>query len=144
MNSIEPVVPLPPGERERGTARRRALEFATVFAILLGALSAWALFRGRDPERAAAFAGLGLVIVGYALVHPAGMLVLRTGWLRLGTLLGRVNSTIILSVIYIVLVTPLGLFFRIFGRRSFKPAPERSYFVARTDARDRKHFEHPY
>jgi predicted membrane protein len=42
---------------------------------------------------------------------------IRTGWLYLGHLLGIINSTIILSVIYFVIITPISVLRKLFSTR---------------------------
>lgn len=139
---IEPDVPLPPPE-EKGTKRRRAFAFAATIAAVLVAFGAWKLHRG-SVRGAAGLGAASVLLVLYSVVHPAGALVLRSLWLRLGGLLGRINTVIILSVAYFVLLTPLSLLMRLFRRQSpFARDPKEPYFTPRTD-RDPKHFDHPY
>jgi hypothetical protein len=142
MSSIEPVVSLP-GPSEKSSERRRAFNFGAVIAVASCCLGAFSLYRGASA-RGYAFAGFGAAVLLYSIAHPAGALVLRRGWLLLGGLLGRINSVLILSVAYIVLLTPLSLLFRVVSRRSFKLPRDASYFTPRQEQRDAKHFEHPY
>lgn len=142
MSSIEPIVPLPEG-RDTGTDRKRALGFGAVIAAACSVLGMWSLHRGHET-RAYALMGAGGAVLLYSIVHPAGALVLRRGWLFIGGLLGRVNSVILLSVAYLFVLTPVSLLVRAFSRRSFKKPRDASYFTARTEQRDAKHFEHPY
>ena len=120
----------------------RALRFAGTLSLILGAAGAWKLHRGAQ-ETALLFLGIAGALLLYALVHPSGALVLRAGWMRAGELLGRVNSVILLSLVYFVLVTPIGVASRLFSRRPKGPAGG-SYFQRRQEQRDGKHFEHPY
>jgi hypothetical protein len=144
MSSIEPVVPLPSGGREVRTERTRAFRFGGTLALLLGTMGVWVLHRGYSTRPGhALLAGAGVILV-YSLVHPRGALLLRAGWLWFGSLLGRVNSAILLSVVYFLILTPLGVGRRLFGRRTFRRPHEGSYFIARGEDRDSKHFEHPY
>jgi hypothetical protein len=80
----------------------------------------------------------------YSIVHPAGALVLRRGWLLFGGLLGRINAVILLSLAYVFVLTPLSLLVRALSKRSFKKDRSQSYFTDRSAPRDPKHFEHPY
>jgi hypothetical protein len=141
MSLIEPIVAVAP-RRERGTARTRALRFARTLSVILGAAGGWKFHRGAD---ATGFVLLGVAgaLLFYALIHPSGALVLRKGWMRFGELLGRINSVLLLSLVYFVVVTPIGFASRLFSRRT-KAAPGGSYFHPRQEQRDAKHFEHPY
>ena len=142
MSSIEPVVPLP-GAGEKGSDRKRAFGFGAVVAIVCTGIGALGLYRG-SVLRGYSFIGIGAAVLLYSIVHPAGALVLRRGWLFLGGLLGRINSAIILSAAYVLILTPLSILVRVFGRKSFKPDRHASYFTTRDEQRDAKHFEHPY
>jgi hypothetical protein len=141
MSLIEPIVAVAP-RRERGSVRIRALRFAATLALILGTAGMWKLHRGVE-NTGFALLGVALALVLYALVHPSGALALRTAWMRLGALLGRVNSVLLLSLVYFVVVTPLGVASRLFSRRA-KGAAGGSYFKQRHEQRDAKHFEHPY
>lgn len=142
MSSIEPDVALPTGLARKGSERKRALSFGLVIFAVTGPLGAWQLHRGHGT-RGWIFIAVGAGVLSYSVVHPAGALVIRRFWLGIGGLLGRVNGVILLSVAYIVILTPLSFVARAFGRRSFKPAKD-AYFTVRTVQRDAKHFEHPY
>jgi hypothetical protein len=59
---------------------------------------------------------------------------LNRAWMKLGELMGRVVSPIVLGVIFFGLFTPVGIVMRLFGRdamsRTFEPAAP-SYWVER-------------
>jgi hypothetical protein len=149
MSLIDPIVSLSKGASEDGqpgTARRQAFKFGATLAVLLGGLGAWKILSGRSVHTGNTLVIVAAAIVAYSLVHPGGTLLLRKGWLRVGAVLGRVNSTLLLTVLYVAVITPLGLLLRAFGRRpTGTKAPQGgSYFVARAAERGPKHFEHPY
>lgn len=141
MSSIEPTVALKVA-REEGSVRRRALGFGATIAAVLGAAAAWKLHRG-SQDVGLGLLGVAALVLGYAIVHPRGALVLRSAWLRFGAFLGKINSAIILSALYFLVVTPIGLVMRVFGRRSFRADRRGPYSVPRKD-REPTHFEHPY
>ncbi|HEX3595928.1 MAG TPA: SxtJ family membrane protein [Polyangiaceae bacterium] len=141
MSLIEPAVGLAPPQRDEGSERRRALRFAGLFTALFVLSGAFKLHRGGSRPVAIGLIVSGVAFLGYALVHPAGALALRRRWMQLAEVLGRINSAILLGVLYLLVVTPLGLALRVFSRRTGKDEP---YFVSRHEQRDAKHFEHPY
>lgn len=140
MSSIEPTVTLKTSQ-PRGTKRRRALTFAGTISTVLGAAGLWKVHRG-FLQVGQILIGVAIALLIYSAVHPGGALALRRAWLRLGGFLGRINTAIILSVMYFLIVTPLGLLMRL-GKRSFRADRHAPYSVPRKD-RDRTHFEHPY
>jgi hypothetical protein len=147
MSLIDPAVTLSKRSSEDGapgTTRRRAFKFAATLATLIGGLGAWKIWSGRSVHTGRTLVIAAAVLILYSLIHPAGTLALRKGWLRVGGLLGRVNSALILTVLYVSVITPLGLLLRLFGRRSVTKTPGGSYFEPRSAERGSKHFEHPY
>ena len=51
---------------------------------------------------------LGAPLVFLGLVAPALLAPVERGWMAMAEVLGRINTRIILSVLYITIVTPLG------------------------------------
>lgn len=67
-------------------------------------------------------------------------------WMKLGLILGWVNTRIILSIIFYVLITPIGLLMRICGYNALHPKFDKSatsYFHL-TNPRDPNHMERPF
>jgi hypothetical protein len=139
MSLIEPSVAFAPRPDGGGSERRRALRFAGLFAFMFVGAGLVRLYRGKPL--AAAFIALGVACLVYALVHPSGAVALRRHWMRFAEAMGRINSAILLGVLYLVVVTPLGLLLRVFSRRR---SESDGGFVTRREPRDAKHFEHPY
>lgn len=59
---------------------------------------------------------VGAVFWALALVIPSSLRVIYAGWMRFGLVMGKINSTIILSLVYFVLFVPVALFFRLTKR----------------------------
>ena len=75
-------------------------------------------------------AGLGFV------VFPSHLRPLYSVWVRIGHTLGRIVTTLLLSLAYYLVITPSGLIKRIFGGTPLPIKPNRelsSYWVARTE-----------
>ncbi len=88
--------------------------FGLTFAAVFSLIGAWAWWRGAGWWHwpllgAAGFATLAFVLP--ALLHPLNML-----WMRLGALLNRIVSPIVLGTIYFLLLTPIAAFMRARGR----------------------------
>ena len=92
-------------------ARKSAL---LVAAVLLG-IAAWNLYRGRAGVVIVFGALGGLLVVAGLLVPPAAR-AFHTGWMRFAVLLGHVNSRILLTLVYYLVVTPYGVVTRLVGR----------------------------
>lgn len=51
-----------------------------------------------------------------AILAPERLHIIYRAWMRVGEVLGRINTAIILSIVYYLIVTPMGLTMRAFGR----------------------------
>ena len=102
-----------------------------LFCGLVGALLHWH-FGAPGAARVVWAVGLALALV-YYLVPPLRM-PLYLGWMYLFFPIGFVLSHVVLGVTYYLVLTPIGLLMRLFGRdpmhRRFDPEAE-SYWIAR-------------
>lgn len=89
---------------------------------------------------------LGGVLVLLALFWPGSLTQVYRLWMALGEILGRVNSTILLSVLFYGMFTPMGLVMRLLGkdpmRRTITSEVD-SYRVLR-QARPASHMTHQF
>lgn len=85
-----------------------------------------------------------VVFLVLALLWPASLALLYQPWMKLAHVLGFVNTTIILSVIFYLLITPMGIVLRRFGLVADKAdANDASYKTIREQPK-RQHLEKPY
>ncbi len=89
------------------------------FGLLVGGVFAvigvWpVLFRGETPRLWAMILGSLLVILG--AVAPQSLKQVYGGWMKVGHVLGSINTRIILGIIYYLLITPMGLVMRLMGK----------------------------
>jgi len=111
----------PPSERKFG------FSFAIVFATL--AARAW--WTGRPG----AFAVLSALSVSLLVITASAPRLLRAPnriWFRIGLFLSRFMSPIVIGAMFILIVTPLGLLMRAFGRDPLRlRSRASSYWVPR-------------
>ena len=89
---------------------------------------------------------IGLLLLG--MVWPRAYSPLARLWLGISLLLGSVMSRVVLSIIFVVVVTPVGLVMRLFGhdpmrRKAWKKGTD-STFVTRDHIVEAKDMEHPF
>ena len=89
---------------------------------------------------------IGLLLLG--MVWPRAYSLLARLWLGISLLLGSIMSRVVLSIIFMVVVTPIALVMRLFGhdpmrRKGWKKGTE-STFVSRGDLVEGKDLEHPF
>src|SRR3954465_2096325 len=97
------------------------------FGLLIGAalvvIGLWPIWH-RQPVRWWAVA-LGLVFGVIALLAPAVLAPSRRLWMKFGGLLGKLVSPLVMGVLLYVVVTPVGLVQRLFGRDPLRLALDR-------------------
>ena len=78
------------------------------------------VFRSDSPRLWALILG-GLLIVLGAII-PKSLKQVHSGWMKIGHVLGSINTRIILGIIYYLLITPMGLVMRLMGKDSMHRA----------------------
>jgi hypothetical protein len=97
--------------RPANPERSFGLSVGTVLCLLAAAL----FWRGRLLRaEAAAVIGAGLVIVGAA--RPSLLKWPSTWWWRLARALGHVNARVLLTLLFVLVLVPLGLVWRLTGK----------------------------
>jgi len=79
--------------------------------------------------------GLGLVFLLAGLLMPAWLAPVRQVWMKLAAVLGVVNSRILLTLVYIGLVTPFAVLLRLLGKQ---PIPTETSKAVSSYWRDRR------
>ena len=127
------------GALTNAQARKSAL---LVGGVLL-AVAAWNVYRGRTTV-AFIFGALGAALVVAGLLVPPAARAFHTAWMKLAVLLGHVNSRVLLTLVYYLVVTPYGVVTRLVGRDPLRRRGARaeSYWVGRKVTRQaREQFE---
>jgi hypothetical protein len=122
-------------DQDRASSRKTALLVGTV----LGAMAAWNVHRGRISV-AVTLGGLAglLMIVGLFLASWARRF--HHLWMGAASVLGSVQSRILLAVVYYGVVTPLGVVMKMTGRDDLGRRGSRraSYWIRRATPRQTK------
>ena len=89
------------------------------FGLLIGGVFAviglWPIvFRSESPRLWAMILG-GLLII-WGVIVPQSLKQVHKGWMKVGHVLGTINTKIILGIIYYLLITPMGLVMRLMGK----------------------------
>jgi preprotein translocase subunit SecG len=84
--------------------REFAVVMSAAFVIIFCLLLPWLFERSRPlwPVYLAA------VLISQALLYPPSLIPVRNAWMRLGGILGWINTRIILAAVFFVLLTPIG------------------------------------
>jgi hypothetical protein len=120
--------------------RRFGLAVGGLLALIGGLLVFW---RHRTTA-GVAFLVPGGVLLLLAFVAPVLLVLPRSHWMRFAHLLGRVNTAVLLFLVFYFVLTPLGFVLRLFGRDELRRrrAPGDSMWVPYPERnRDVGHFE---
>ena len=82
-----------------------------------------------------------------SVIYPKLLSPFYTVWMFLGQVLGKINSTVILSLCYFVLFVPVALFFRLIKRDRLHRThgnSVRSFRKVREQSADAKSMENPF
>ena len=63
---------------------------------------------------------LAVISILLAILAPAALHTLNRVWFKLGLLLGKIVSPVVLGVIFFLVIAPLGVAMRLFGRDELK------------------------
>jgi len=62
--------------------------------------------------------GLAVMLAAWAIIAPAGLSPLYSVWMRLGLLMNRIVTPVVLGLVFLGILTPLGWIMRIFSKSS--------------------------
>lgn len=87
-------------------------------------------------------APVAIAAIGFA-ISPLGEMIHR-GWLMLAKVLGYINSRIILSILFFLLLSPLALFRKLFQRKQAPPQSMKSFFTTRNHVYTKQDLQTPW
>lgn len=121
--------------------RSFGISVGTVLLLIAGFL----IWRGRITAAEIA-GGFGAVLLILGLTKPALLKWPSAVWWKFAMVLGYVNARVILTIAFLILLTPIGLLWRVIGRDPLKRRRQNfdgwSAYPARY--RDPKHFTRMY
>ena len=107
--------------------------FGIAMAVVLGALGAWQLYRGRKTAGTILLALAGYFLVGGVAFLPL-IAPLYGPWMLFGKVMGYVMTRLILTVFFFLVLTPLGLVRKLLGKDGLDrrlAADQASYYCER-------------
>ena len=109
-------------------------KFGWVALIFFGSLFSLCVWL-KKPFAPYVFCALAILGAGFVII-PMRMTRVYSVWLRIAHLIGRVITTIMLSLGFYLVITPAGLIKRLFGGRPLPIKPNRNaatYWVKRSE-----------
>ena len=112
-----------------------------LFVVFFGLLLPW-LFSVSFPLWPWIVAG---ILSGLALTVPNGLKPIYQGWMFLTIILAWINTRLILSIVFYLLITPMGLIMRLFGKNAMKnKSPQLESYRSLTSSYSPKQMEKPF
>jgi len=85
-----------------------------------------------------------VALVVWAFFAPSSLKLIYIPWMRFGHILGLVNTSIILSIIFFIIITPAGWLLRLTGVVTKDTNTDVSSYKKARCSRDKQHLEKPY
>jgi polyferredoxin len=121
----------------------QARKTACVVAIVFLLIAAWNFYRGRTTV-VVIFGALAALLLVIGFLIPTAARAFHAGWMRFASVLGHINSRVLLSIMFYGALTPYGFVSRLVGRDPLRRRGKRleSYWTKRKTTRQtREQFE---
>jgi uncharacterized membrane protein HdeD (DUF308 family) len=120
-------------------------QFGLLVGGVLTVIGVWpVVFRSESPRFWVVMFGSVLIVLGAAV--PQRLKQVHDVWMKIGHVLGAINTRILLGIIYYLLLTPMGLAMRLMGKdplhRAFAQEVD-TYRIVR-DPRPRQHMRNQF
>ncbi len=101
----------------QAVTRKDLRQFGLIVGGIFGVIGLWPLvFRNEAPRLWALI--LAGALLGLGMAIPQSLKHIHFAWMKVGHVLGTINTKIILGIIYYGLVTPMGFAMRLAGKDS--------------------------
>jgi hypothetical protein len=129
-------------ERSGSPEPKQLRAFGAIMALAFLVIGVLPLLKGLDARVWALIVCAAFVLAALAL--PGALARPYAVWMRIGAVLGWINTRIILSVIYFGVLTPVGLLRRAFGQDALSLRLDRGKdtYAAPVEPRDMRHMKH--
>lgn len=87
-----------------------------MLACVFASVAVYMAYQGADGFKISAWLIACVGVGGIAIFAPQRLALLTNTWMRLGDCMGKVISPLVLGAMFFLLLTPIGLTRRLFGR----------------------------
>ena len=105
--------------------------FGVLFFIVFLLIALWPLVKGDSLRIWSLLIAVIFLVLG--LLNSKILNPFKRIWIKFGEILGKVIAPLVLSIVYFIVITPIGLFLRIFGKDllGIKFLKKKSYWIKR-------------
>ena len=116
-----------------------------MFALIFGLVFPWIGDKTKDTWPLWPFIVMA-VFWAVAIIAPQILRPVNDIWIKVGNVLGFINSRIILSVMFFVMIFPIGMLLKVFGKDSMKRKLDKNTNTYRkiSKVRKKEHLEKPF
>jgi len=125
--------------------RKFGLIMGAMFALIFGGLFPWIMGKTSETWPIWPFIVMAVFWI-LALVLPESLRKVNQVWIKVGNVLGWINTRIILGIMFYLLIFPIGLLLKVFGKDAMNRKLDANSDSYRriSKQRDRKHLEKPF
>ena len=106
--------------------------FGLLFSVVFLIIGFWPMINAENPSFIFLLFALIFLILG--LINSKLLTPLNKGWVKFGEFLGRIIAPIVMAAVYFVVLTPLSIIVRVFGKDLLKikfSDKSKSYWIKR-------------
>ena len=122
--------------------KRELRKFGLVVSLILTIIGVISILKGRELNLS--LIAISAVLCLLALIMPNLLSPVYKVWMKIGNVLGRITSFLILSIIFYLIVMPIGLIYRMFNTNSKKFAYKsgtNSYWVKKPQSNPKEYMK---
>ena len=107
--------------------------FGILFCIVFLLIALWPLISSNSIRYWALILSITFLIFG--AINSKLLSPLKVYWIKLGEILGKIIAPLVMSLVFFIILTPIGLILRIFGKDllKLKKNKKNSYWLSRGD-----------
>ena len=105
--------------------------FGILFFIVFLGIGLWPLKNNNDPNYI--FLGLSSIFLILGIINSKLLNPLNKAWVKFGEILGMIIAPIVMGLVYFIILTPISLLVRLFGKDLLKLKKNKSstYWIKR-------------
>lgn len=133
-------------KKNQELSKRELRRFGLILALIIGVLFVVIPFWFADKPPSIIMSSIIGILTTWSMLLPQQLKYLYRVWMRIGEVLGWINTRLILGIVFVLLFLPIGIMMKIMGkdpmRRGFRQ-DEKTYRVA-SDPSPVEQLEKPY